>query len=241
LALRSRTHGPPTCDTLHAPHPVSGKLAANPCPPEASHSRRRPSASPARAGRRCPRPPRTAPAPSSCARLHGMSLTRDHIGRQIDAVATRRPPRLRRGDARRARRVAHVAVNEDRPRTAVFPLPFPARPGHRTPPPASVAEHFGRRPGRGVLAAFRAPFRGARTRSTPGCGSFDRRVQPRSPSTRRRRPPMTVIIATAMDSQEGAVGCAGESQTCRCLPSTTPTRTRLANRLSGPTSVDGAL
>lgn len=198
-----------TCDTLHAHAQVLGKLAVTLAPPEPQlqHAALRLTA------RGLETPP--LPAPDRSGALVAVLDLRRH---QAILEHTSRPPRsipltpnrpvgevtLEVLDAARA--LAGVTRINPTPQEVPWSVPLDEDLEHATYDPASVASYFAAAThAAGVLAAFRAPYRGRSTPVNAWWGTFDLAVT--LFSGRPATPPSNdFLMRNAMDAQEVAVG-----------------------------------
>jgi hypothetical protein len=198
-----------TADTLHAHTQVLGKLAATLAPPEPQlqHAALRLTA----------RGWETAPLPAPNGHgafvvaldLHRHEAVVETSAGQIDAVPLvpdRPVGEVTREVLAAVAQVAGEAKIDPEPQEVAWTAPLDQDTEHATYDRQAVAEYFGMATrAAGVLAAFRAPFRGRSTPVNAWWGSFDLAVSlfsgdPAAP------PSEDFIMRNAMDSQEVAVG-----------------------------------
>jgi hypothetical protein len=198
-----------TCDTLHAHTQVLGKLAAELAPPEPQlqHAALRLTA----------RGWETLPLPSPdgsgsfvvALDLHQHEARVETSDGQVQAVPLvpdRAVGEVTRGVLAAVAEVAGEAKIDTEPQEVAWTVALDADTEHATYDRQAVAEYFGMATrAAGVLAAFRAPFRGRSTPVNAWWGSFDLSVSLFSgdPAT---PPSDDFIMRNAMDSQEVAVG-----------------------------------
>jgi Family of unknown function (DUF5996) len=198
-----------TCDTLHAHTQVLGKLAAELAPPEPQlqHAALRLTA----------RGWETLPLPSpdgtgafvvalDLHRHEALVETSDGERRAVPLVRNRPVGEVTREVLSAVAEVAGEAKIDPEPQEVAWTTPLDTDTEHATYEEQAVGEYF-RMATRaaGVLAAFRAPFRGRSTPVNAWWGSFDLAVSlfsgdPAAP------PSDDFIMRNAMDSQEVAVG-----------------------------------
>jgi hypothetical protein len=199
----------PTCDTLHAHTQVLGKLAATLAPPEPQlqHAALRLTA----------RGWETAPLPASDGSgafvvlldLRRHEAVVEHSDGRVRAVALT-PDRAVGGVTRELLDAVGDLVGaveiDPAPQEVSWSVPLDQDSEHASYDPDQVAAYFAAATrAAGVLAAFRAPFRGRSTPVNAWWGSFDLAVSlfsgfPAEP------PSADFIMRNAMDSQEVAVG-----------------------------------
>jgi hypothetical protein len=198
-----------TCDTLHAHTQVLGKLAAELAPPEPQlqHAALRLTA---RGWETLP-----LPAPDGSGSfvvaldLHQHEARVETSDGQVQAVPLvpdRAVGEVTRGVLAAVAEVAGEAKIDTDPQEVAWTVALDADTEHATYDRQAVAEYFGMATrAAGVLAAFRAPFRGRSTPVNAWWGSFDLAVSLFSgdPAT---PPSDDFIMRNAMDSQEVAVG-----------------------------------
>jgi hypothetical protein len=198
-----------TCDTLHAHTQVLGKLAAELAPPEPQlqHAALRLTA---RGWETLP-----LPAPDGSGSfvvaldLHQHEARVETSDGQVQAVPLvpdRAVGEVTRGVLAAVAEVAGEAKIDTEPQEVAWTVALDADTEHATYDRQAVAEYFGMATrAAGVLAAFRAPFRGRSTPVNAWWGSFDLAVSLFSgdPAT---PPSDDFIMRNAMDSQEVAVG-----------------------------------
>jgi hypothetical protein len=198
-----------TCDTLHAHTQVLGKLAAELAPPEPQlqHAALRLAA---RGWETLP-----LPAPDGSGSfvvaldLHQHEARVETSDGQVQAVPLvpdRAVGEVTRGVLAAVAEVAGEAKIDTDPQEVAWTVALDADTEHATYDRQAVAEYFGMATrAAGVLAAFRAPFRGRSTPVNAWWGSFDLAVSLFSgdPAT---PPSDDFIMRNAMDSQEVAVG-----------------------------------
>lgn len=197
----------PTRDTLHAHTQVLGKLAAVMAPPEPQlqHAALRLTA---RGWETAP-----LPVPDGAAvvalDLHAHEAVVEHSDGRRRAVplAPHRPVReVTREVLAAVREVAGAVRFDPRPQETPWSTPLDEDDEHATYEPEHVAGYLAAATrAAGVLAAFRAPFRGRSTPVNAWWGSFDLAVNlfsgaPADP------PSQDFIFRNAMDAQEVAVG-----------------------------------
>lgn len=198
-----------TCDTLHAHTQVLGKLAAELAPPEPQlqHAALRLTA---RGWETLPLP---APEGSGsfvvALDLHQHEARVETSYGQVQAVPLvpdRPVGEVTRGVLAAVAEVAGEAKIDPEPQEVAWTVALDADTEHATYDRGAVAEHFAMATrAAGVLAAFRAPYRGRSTPVNAWWGSFDLAVSLFSgdPAT---PPSDDFIMRNAMDSQEVAVG-----------------------------------
>ena len=198
-----------TCDTLHAHTQVLGKLAAELAPPEPQlqHAALRLTA---RGWETLP-----LPAPDGSGSfvvaldLHQHEARVETSDGQVQAVPLvpdRAVGEVTRGVLAAVAEVAGEAKIDPEPQEVAWTVALDADTEHATYDREAVAEYFAMATrAAGVLAAFRAPFRGRSTPVNAWWGSFDLAVSLFSgdPAT---PPSDDFIMRNAMDSQEVAVG-----------------------------------
>jgi hypothetical protein len=198
-----------TCDTLHAHTQVLGKLAAELAPPEPQlqHAALRLTA---RGWETLP-----LPAPDGTGSfvvaldLHQHEARVETSDGQVQAVPLvpdRPVGEVTRGVLAAVAEVAGEAKIDPEPQEVAWKTPLDADTEHATYERQAIAEYFGMATrAAGVLAAFRAPYRGRSTPVNAWWGSFDLAVSLFSgdPAT---PPSDDFIMRNAMDSQEVAVG-----------------------------------
>jgi hypothetical protein len=198
-----------TCDTLHAHTQVLGKLAATLAPPEPQlqHAALRLTA---RGWETLPLPaPDGSGAFVVALDLHRHEAVVETSGGQIDAVPLvpdRAVGEVTRDVLAAVAQVAGEAKIDPEPQEVAWTVALDQDTEHASYDRQAVAEHFGMATrAAGVLAAFRAPFRGRSTPVNAWWGSFDLAVSLFSgdPAT---PPSEDFIMRNAMDSQEVAVG-----------------------------------
>jgi hypothetical protein len=198
-----------TCDTLHAHTQVLGKLAAGLAPPEPElqHAALRLTA----------RGWETAPLPApdgSGALVLGLDLRSHHAfaehsdGRaeQVALTPDRAVADVTRDVLAAVRSLGGPAEIDPTPQEVPWSVPLDSDREHARYDPAQVAAYFAAATqAAGVLAAFRAPYRGRSTPVNAWWGSFDLAVS--LFSGRPAAPPSgDFIMRNAMDAQEVAVG-----------------------------------
>jgi Family of unknown function (DUF5996) len=210
----------PTCDTLHAHTQVLGKLAALLAPPEPQlqHAALRLTA----------RGWETAPLPAPDGsgyfavvldlRLHEVLVEhsggRDGGGGRGIALTPDRPVgEITREVLAAVRRVAGPVEIDPTPQEVPWSVPLDEDDEHATYDRDRVADYFAAATrAAGVLAAFRAPYRGRSTPVNAWWGSFDLAVNlfsgaPADPPPAAPSSLMTdFILRNSMDAQEIAVG-----------------------------------
>jgi hypothetical protein len=198
-----------TCDTLHAHTQVLGKLAATLAPPEPQLQHA--------ALRQTARGWETAPLPAPNGRgafVVALDL-RTHEGVVETSKGGRRAvpltPHRAVGEVTRellaatGELVGPVEIDPE-PQEVTWTVPLDEDTEHAHYDTAQVASYFAAATGAaGVLAAYRAPYRGRSTPVNAWWGSFDLAVnlfsgEPAAP------PSQDFIFRNAMDSQEVAVG-----------------------------------
>jgi hypothetical protein len=198
-----------TCDTLHAHTQVLGKLAAELAPPEPQlqHAALRLTA----------RGWETAPLPApdgsgafvvalDLHRHEALVETSDGERRAVPLVPDRAVGEVTRDLLAVVADVAGEVRIDPEPQEVAWADPLDADTTHATYERQAIAEYFGMATrAAGVLAAFRAPWRGRSTPVNAWWGSFDLAVslfsgEPAAP------PSEDFIMRNAMDSQEVAVG-----------------------------------
>ena len=198
-----------TCDTLHAHTQVLGKLAAVLAPPEPQlqHAALRLSA----------RGWETLPLPSpdetgsfvvalDLHRHEALVETSDGERRAVPLVPDRPVGEVTRDLLSVIAEVAGEVKIDPEPQEVSWKTPLDADTEHATYERQAIADYFGMATrAAGVLAAFRAPWRGRSTPVNAWWGSFDLAVslfsgEPAEP------PSDDFIMRNAMDSQEVAVG-----------------------------------
>src|ERR1700760_1209641 len=198
-----------TCDTLHAHTQVLGKLAAELAPPEPQlqHAALRLTA---RGWETLP-----LPAPDGSGSfvvaldLHQHEARVETSDGQVQAVPLvpdRPVGEVTRGVLAAVAEVAGEAKIDFEPQEVAWSVALDADTEHATYERQAIADYFGMATrAAGVLAAFRAPFRGRSTPVNAWWGSFDLAVSLFSgdPAT---PPSDDFIMRNAMDSQEVAVG-----------------------------------
>jgi hypothetical protein len=198
-----------TCDTLHAHTQVLGKLAAELAPPEPQlqHSALRLTA---RGWETLP-----LPAPDGSGSfvvaldLHQHEARVETSGGKVQAVPLvpdRAVGEVTRDVLAAVAVVAGEAKIDPEPQEVAWTVALDQDTEHATYDRQAVAEYFGMATrAAGVLAAFRAPYRGRSTPVNAWWGSFDLAVSLFSgdPAT---PPSDDFIMRNAMDSQEVAVG-----------------------------------
>jgi hypothetical protein len=198
-----------TCDTLHAHTQVLGKLAAELAPPEPQlqHAALRLTA---RGWETLP-----LPAPDGTGSfvvaldLHQHEARVETSDGQVQAVPLvpdRPVGEVTRGVLAAVAEVAGEAKIDPEPQEVAWTVALDADTEHATYERQAIAEYFGMATrAAGVLAAFRAPYRGRSTPVNAWWGSFDLAVSLFSgdPAT---PPSDDFIMRNAMDSQEVAVG-----------------------------------
>jgi hypothetical protein len=198
-----------TCDTLHAHTQVLGKLAAELAPPEPQlqHAALRLTA---RGWETLPLPtPEGSGSFVVALDLHQHEARVETSAGQVQAVPLvpdRPVGEVTRGVLAAVAEVAGEAKIDFEPQEVAWTVALDADTEHATYDRRAVAEHFAMATrAAGVLAAFRAPFRGRSTPVNAWWGSFDLAVSLFSgdPAT---PPSEDFIMRNAMDSQEVAVG-----------------------------------
>jgi hypothetical protein len=198
-----------TCDTLHAHTQVLGKLAAELAPPEPQlqHAALRLTA---RGWETLP-----LPAPDGSGsfvvaldlhRHEALVETSDGERRAVPLVPDRTVGEVTRQVLAAVAEVAGEAKIDPAPQEVAWTAPLDADTEHATYDRQAIAAYFGMATrAAGVLAAFRAPFRGRSTPVNAWWGSFDLAVSLFSgdPAT---PPADDFIMRNAMDAQEVAVG-----------------------------------
>src|ERR1700691_3353803 len=206
----------PTCDTLHAPTQVLGKLAARLAPPEPElqHAALRLTA---RGWETAPLPaPDGSGAVVVALDLHVHEAVVEHSdGRSVGgrgggrgvALTPDRPV----GDVTRdvlaaVRGIAGPVAIDPTPQEVPWSVPLDEDREHSVYDPAQVADYFAAATQAAlVLADYRAPYRGRSTPVNAWWGSFDLAVS--LFSGQPAQPPSTdFIMRNAMDAQEVAVG-----------------------------------
>jgi Family of unknown function (DUF5996) len=198
-----------TCDTLHAHTQVLGKLAAELAPPEPQlqHAALRLTA---RGWETLP-----LPAPDGSGSfvvaldLHQHEARVETSAGQVQAVPLvpdRPVGEVTRGVLAAVAEVAGEAKIDFEPQEVAWTVALDADTEHATYDRGAVAEYFAMATrAAGVLAAFRAPYRGRSTPVNAWWGSFDLAVSLFSGDP-ARPPSDEFIMRNAMDSQEVAVG-----------------------------------
>jgi hypothetical protein len=198
-----------TCDTLHAHTQVLGKLAAELAPPEPQlqHAALRLTA---RGWETLPLPtPDGSGSFVVALDLHQHEARVETSGGQVQAVPLvpdRPVGEVTRGVLAAVAEVAGEAKIDFEPQEVAWTVALDADTEHATYDRRAVAEHFAMATrAAGVLAAYRAPYRGRSTPVNAWWGSFDLAVSLFSgdPAT---PPSDDFIMRNAMDSQEVAVG-----------------------------------
>jgi hypothetical protein len=198
-----------TCDTLHAHTQVLGKLAAELAPPEPQlqHAALRLTA---RGWETLPLPtPDGSGSFVVALDLHQHEARVETSDGQVQAVPLvpdRPVGEVTRGVLAAVAEVAGEAKIDFEPQEVAWTVALDADTEHATYDRGAVAEHFAMATrAAGVLAAFRAPYRGRSTPVNAWWGSFDLAVSLFSgdPAT---PPSEDFIMRNAMDSQEVAVG-----------------------------------
>jgi hypothetical protein len=198
-----------TCDTLHAHTQVLGKLAAELAPPEPQlqHAALRLTA---RGWETLPLPtPEGSGSFVVALDLHQHEARVETSAGQVQAVPLvpdRPVGEVTRGVLAAVAEVAGEAKIDLEPQEVAWTVALDADTEHATYDRRAVAEHFAMATrAAGVLAAFRAPYRGRSTPVNAWWGSFDLAVSLFSgdPAT---PPSDDFIMRNAMDSQEVAVG-----------------------------------
>jgi Family of unknown function (DUF5996) len=198
-----------TCDTLHAHTQVLGKLAAELAPPEPQlqHAALRLTA---RGWETLPLPtPEGSGSFVVALDLHQHEARVETSAGQVQAVPLvpdRPVGEVTRGVLAGVAEVAGEAKIDFEPQEVAWTVALDADTEHATYDRRAVAEHFAMATrAAGVLAAFRAPFRGRSTPVNAWWGSFDLAVSLFSgdPAT---PPSDDFIMRNAMDSKEVAVG-----------------------------------
>jgi Family of unknown function (DUF5996) len=198
-----------TCDTLHAHTQVLGKIAAELAPPEPQlqHAALRLTA----------RGWETLPLPSpdgtgsfvvalDLRRHEALVETSDGDRRAVPLVPDRAVGEVTRDLLAVIAEVAGEVKIDPEPQEVSWTTPLDADTEHATYERQAIADYFGMATrAAGVLAAFRAPWRGRSTPVNAWWGSFDLAVslfsgEPAAP------PSDDFIMRNAMDSQEVAVG-----------------------------------
>ncbi len=198
-----------TCDTLHAHTQVLGKLAAELAPPEPQlqHAALRLTA----------RGWETLPLPSpdetgsfvvalDLHRHEALVETSDGERRAVPLVPDRPVGEVTRDLLSVIAEVAGEVKIDPEPQEVAWTTPLDTDTEHATYERQAIADYFGMATrAAGVLAAFRAPWRGRSTPVNAWWGSFDLAVslfsgEPAEP------PSDDFIMRNAMDSQEVAVG-----------------------------------
>jgi hypothetical protein len=198
-----------TCDTLHAHTQVLGKLAVALAPPEPQlqHAALRLTA---RGWETLPLPaPDGSGALVVALDLHAHEARAEHGDGRTKRVALA-PDRPVGAVARELlgaiRDLAGPVAIDPTPQEVPWSVPLDEDDEHATYDPAAVATYFAAATrAAGVLAAYRAPYRGRSTPVNAWWGSFDLAVslfsgQPAEP------PSDDFIMRNAMDAQEVAVG-----------------------------------
>ena len=199
----------PTCDTLHAHTQVLGKLAVALAPPEPQlqHAALRLTA----------RGWETAPLPApdgSGAFVAALDLRRhealvEHSAGGEERIALgpdRAVADVTRELLERVRSLAGDVEINMTPQEVPWTVPFDEDTEHASYDPAQVEAYFAAATlAAGVLAAFRAPYRGRSTPVNAWWGSFDLAVNLFSGES-AEPPSDDFIMRNAMDSQEVAVG-----------------------------------
>jgi hypothetical protein len=198
-----------TCDTLHAHTQVLGKLAAELAPPEPQlqHAALRLTA---RGWETLP-----LPAPDGSGSfvvaldLHQHEARVETSDGQVQAVPLvpdRPVGEVTRGVLAAVAQVAGEAKIDPEPQEVAWTVALDADTEHATYDRGAVADYFAMATrAAGVLAAFRAPYRGRSTPVNAWWGSFDLAVSLFSGDP-ARPPSDDFIMRNAMDSQEVAVG-----------------------------------
>jgi Family of unknown function (DUF5996) len=198
-----------TCDTLHAHTQVLGKLAAKLAPPEPQlqHAALRLTA---RGWETAPLPaPDGSGALVTLLDLHAHEAVAEHSDGRVARISL--TPDRPVGEVTRAllsavRDLAGPVPFDAAPQEVPWTMPLDADTEHASYDPAQVSAYFEAATGAaGVLAEFRAPYRGRSTPVNAWWGSFDLAVNlfsglPAEP------PSADFIMRNAMDSQEIAVG-----------------------------------
>jgi hypothetical protein len=198
-----------TCDTLHAHTQVLGKLAAELAPPEPQlqHAALRLTA----------RGWETAPLPSpdgtgafvvalDLHRHEALVETSDGERRAVPLVPDRPVGEVTKALLAAVAEVAGEAKIDFEPQEVAWTTPLDTDTEHATYERQAVADYFGMATrSAGVLAAFRAPFRGRSTPVNAWWGSFDLAVSLFSGDP-AQPPSDDFIMRNAMDSQEVAIG-----------------------------------
>jgi len=198
-----------TCDTLHAHTQVLGKLAAGLAPPEPQlqHAALRLTA---RGWETAP-----LPAPNGSGAFAVLLDLRVHeavvehsagFTERIPLTPDRAVGEVTRDVLAAVRAVAGEVRIDPTPQEVAWSVPLDADTEHASYDTAQVSDYFAAATrAAGVLAAFRAPYRGRSTSVHAWWGSFDLAVslfsgEPADP------PSADFIMRNAMDSQEVAVG-----------------------------------
>jgi Family of unknown function (DUF5996) len=198
-----------TCDTLHAHTQVLGKLAAELAPPEPQlqHAALRLTA---RGWETLPLPtPEGSGSFVVALDLHQHEARVETSDGQVQAVPLvpdRPVGEVTRGVLAAVAEVAGEAKIDFEPQEVAWTVALDADTEHATYERGAVAEYFAMATrAAGVLAAFRAPYRGRSTPVNAWWGSFDLAVSLFSGDP-ARPPSDDFIMRNAMDSQEVAVG-----------------------------------
>src|ERR1700761_8042404 len=198
-----------TCDTLHAHTQVLGKLcvALAPHEPQLQHDALRLTA---RGWETLPLPaPDGTGAFVVALDLHQHEARVETSNGQVQAVPLvpdRPVGEVTRGVLAAVAEVAGEAKIDPEPQEVAWTTPLDSDTEHATYDRQAVAEYFGMATrAAGVLAAFRAPFRGRSTPVNAWWGSFDLAVSLFSGDP-AQPPSNDFIMRNAMDSQEVAVG-----------------------------------
>jgi len=198
-----------TCDTLHAHTQVLGKLAAELAPPEPQlqHAALRLTA----------RGWETAPLPSSDGsgafvvaldlhRHEALVETSGGLRQAVPLIPNRPVGEVTTDLLEGVAEVAGKAKIDFEPQEVAWAVPLNEDSEHATYDEQAVAAYFGMATrAAGVLAAFRAPWRGRSTPVNAWWGSFDLAVNLFSGDP-AKPPSDDFIMRNAMDAQEVAVG-----------------------------------
>jgi hypothetical protein len=198
-----------TCDTLHAHTQVLGKLAAKLAPPEPQlqHAALRLTA---RGWETAPLPaPNGSGALVALLDLHAHEAVVEHSdgrGARIGLTPDRPVGEVTRALLSAVRDVAGPVPFDPEPQEVPWTMPLDEDTEHASYNPGQVSAYFeAATRAAGVLAEFRAPYRGRSTPVNAWWGSFDLAVN--LFSGRPAEPPSAdFIMRNAMDSQEIAVG-----------------------------------
>ena len=198
-----------TCDTLHAHTQVLGKLAAKLAPPEPQlqHAALRLTA---RGWESAPLPaPDGSGALVALLDLHAHEAVAEHSDGRVARISL--TPNRPVGEVTRAmlsavRDLAGPVPFDPAPQEVPWTMPLDADTEHVSYDPAQVSAYFeAATQAAGVLAEFRAPYRGRSTPVNAWWGSFDLAVNLFS-GLPAKPPSADFIMRNAMDAQEIAVG-----------------------------------